>query len=1078
MGDRHLDRWFRKYRDRGDVEALGRLFDAAALELGRIAAHLCRDTCEAEDVLQATFLTAMERAASWDPTRRFLPWATGILANHARAARRRRVHAPPPEDEPGSPEPGPSSRAADREFRSAVGAAVDELPESYRDVVARHLDAGERPVDLARELGLSEGAVRVRLHRGLKLLSRRLPAGFATAVAVSTLSPASLAAVRRTVMTQAGSLAPAATAGVGGGALLLGGLVVSQRSILIAVTLVVLAGGGLLWRELGAASRDPGTRGTSARAELTLPPEPGPVVVGDPAPSVESNGAMRELAEPEAAPPRSSPGTRFSGLALDVYGGGPVAGAEVRAPTEPGGPLELVAVVDERGRFDFESFPDADLELRIEAPGYAPIRVPRSVERRARFHVESGREVLADDRVNVGAISMYPGVALAGRVVDATGAPVAGAEVLHFWQPWNSEPEPVDELPVGRSDATGEVRFEGLLRARKIQADGNHLLFAVAATGSGWVRIAADPDRRVLDRFEIRITEPRRLAVQVLDTEGEPVVDAVVRCVPHFAPFPNIDRWDEISLFRPVPAALAPRLETRSDAAGFAELPRLPGPAGDEDDRARFDSVRVDVFAPGFVPYSERSTFRPGDPSLELDVRLAHTREVRIAGRVIDAEGEPISGARARIEDREPEASSDGRGRFELPVPDDGATEVTLAVDAVGFPPARVDLELDADVALDELEVVLLPAAPVHGIVVDEAGVPVEGVHIGIWNRPGPMTSANERTGPDGGFTIDDATAGEWNVSVVPPFGSETEFDRPRGLTLRGGDANVRIVLPRARPRTRVALQVVDATSGATLDPQQVKLIRRVFVPNLAMRMPSREGGRVTWPQVPAGPWTVWAAVDGYALGWASFDLEEGQAEHDVTLELVAAGGLDGSVDFTGVAYPERARVHGKLTLDTDRLPGGDGWSSFPAVELREELGSAGAFSSSALTPGTWELTLEAPGLAAEATRVEVRPGERAHVELRAIPAAVLELVGELPVDDAWIVVSTSADGASWGTQHLRPADEAPPLPLGLTVPPGTVHWRASFVDAGFEPVAREQRGTAELGPGETLRVEVAVEPL
>ena len=137
MGDRHLDRWFRKYRDRGDVEALGRLFDAAAPELGRIAAHLCRDTSEAEDVLQATFLTAMERAESWDPTRRFLPWATGILANHARSARRRRVHAsPPPDDEPGSPEPGPSSRAADREFRSAIGTAVDELPESYRDFMS------------------------------------------------------------------------------------------------------------------------------------------------------------------------------------------------------------------------------------------------------------------------------------------------------------------------------------------------------------------------------------------------------------------------------------------------------------------------------------------------------------------------------------------------------------------------------------------------------------------------------------------------------------------------------------------------------------------------------------------------------------------------------------------------------------------------------------------------------------------------------------------------------------------------------------------------------------------------------
>ena len=81
MGDGKLDRLFARWRRKQDVEALGRLLDATAPELLRIARHLSRDAAEAEDVLQATFLTAMERSASFDGERRFMPWAAGILAS-------------------------------------------------------------------------------------------------------------------------------------------------------------------------------------------------------------------------------------------------------------------------------------------------------------------------------------------------------------------------------------------------------------------------------------------------------------------------------------------------------------------------------------------------------------------------------------------------------------------------------------------------------------------------------------------------------------------------------------------------------------------------------------------------------------------------------------------------------------------------------------------------------------------------------------------------------------------------------------------------------------------------------------
>lgn len=50
---------FERFR-RGDAAALGELFDRVAPALLRIAVHLARDPGEAEDLLQATFLKAIE----------------------------------------------------------------------------------------------------------------------------------------------------------------------------------------------------------------------------------------------------------------------------------------------------------------------------------------------------------------------------------------------------------------------------------------------------------------------------------------------------------------------------------------------------------------------------------------------------------------------------------------------------------------------------------------------------------------------------------------------------------------------------------------------------------------------------------------------------------------------------------------------------------------------------------------------------------------------------------------------------------------------------------------------------------
>ena len=86
------------FRDAGDVKALGRLFDRTAPKLMLLAMHLTHDSNAAEELLQATFVSAMQSASTFDCHREVMPLLTGILAHRAAdmraaTARLRRLQA-------------------------------------------------------------------------------------------------------------------------------------------------------------------------------------------------------------------------------------------------------------------------------------------------------------------------------------------------------------------------------------------------------------------------------------------------------------------------------------------------------------------------------------------------------------------------------------------------------------------------------------------------------------------------------------------------------------------------------------------------------------------------------------------------------------------------------------------------------------------------------------------------------------------------------------------------------------------------------------------------------------------------
>lgn len=250
------DRWFDHFRRTGDPRVLAKVFGRTAPELWRVAAHLCRDRHAAEDAVQGTFLLAIEAKDDWDKTRPLLPWLLGLLANRVRDLRWRALRVLDGDrlgDRTG--ERDPAQLAEHGEFGAAFYSALQRLEEPYRSALERHLVHGVAAHEIAAELGIPAGTVRMRLHRGLEQLRQKLPQGFVAGGAVAIVPSAeSLAAMREVVLAKV----PGGTlvAAVGAGHVVVGVIgVILMKKVMLAVVacLVVALGLWSFWPEFGGA---------------------------------------------------------------------------------------------------------------------------------------------------------------------------------------------------------------------------------------------------------------------------------------------------------------------------------------------------------------------------------------------------------------------------------------------------------------------------------------------------------------------------------------------------------------------------------------------------------------------------------------------------------------------------------------------------------------------------------------------------------------------------------------------------------------------------------------------------------
>ena len=166
--------WMRA-ANRGDQEAYRQCLSALLPVLRGVAARsLSRagvGVADVEDLVQEIIVTIHLRRHTWDEDARFLPWMHGIARHKIiDALRRRGRRMEVPLDDFGDIFEAPAGRQTLGE--ADVGRFLGKLADGQRKIVTAISVEGLSIREAAQRFGMSEGAARVTLHRGLKSLAR------------------------------------------------------------------------------------------------------------------------------------------------------------------------------------------------------------------------------------------------------------------------------------------------------------------------------------------------------------------------------------------------------------------------------------------------------------------------------------------------------------------------------------------------------------------------------------------------------------------------------------------------------------------------------------------------------------------------------------------------------------------------------------------------------------------------------------------------------------------------------------------------------------------------------------------
>jgi protocatechuate 3,4-dioxygenase beta subunit len=291
-----------------------------------------------------------------------------------------------------------------------------------------------------------------------------------------------------------------------------------------------------------------------------------------------------------------------------------------------------------------------------------------------------------------------------------------------------------------------------------------------------------------------------------------------------------------------------------------------------------------------------------------LFLLAAQARAGSVTGRVLDASGKPIAGAKVqwtayRSDDevlldetagKAPavlgETSTDAQGQFRV-VLDKPGVSIALRVFAQARPSARFSGPFDSSEENPLFDILLPAAQAMSGRVLDEAGKPVGGARVLVVSREGVFDGdtlhlGEARTGADGAFTVPDAPEGA------------------RVVVVRAEDfiTSNRVQLD-ARPEEKISLQRGGAVRGLVTDAAG-KPVPGVIVTTDDAAAQTDAQGRFRLTGLPAGGHHLQAlSKDDLAARKDVVRVRKGE-EVEASLKLRPGPAISGTVIEEGTRRP------------------------------------------------------------------------------------------------------------------------------------------------------------------------------
>ena len=166
---------------RGDAAAFGEIVRRYQYPVYATALQIVRDPSAAQDVAQDAFLSAFAALKDLRSQETFPAWLRKIARNKALALRKEQDRLAPLEDAGVLPSPAEVSEMEKEDehneadaFQAEVRKVVSSLSDALRFPVLLCYMDDVPAAEAARFLGITEGAVRKRLHDGKKKLQQRI----------------------------------------------------------------------------------------------------------------------------------------------------------------------------------------------------------------------------------------------------------------------------------------------------------------------------------------------------------------------------------------------------------------------------------------------------------------------------------------------------------------------------------------------------------------------------------------------------------------------------------------------------------------------------------------------------------------------------------------------------------------------------------------------------------------------------------------------------------------------------------------------------------------------------------------